>query len=174
MKSRVRCGTRCLVITLIVVFLLTPLPGHTSDGIGCASAEDLGLPLTLYKLIAALRGTTEHAERVADAIKAFEINVHLLSDERFEEMHRDVGGTHSPTAFAFGDAVYLRASSPTLLCDALHEGVHALDYLTGVPMSRRRMELRAYLRDREFQIAVGAEPQFETVLDVFVFVLSNF
>ena len=174
MKPRVHCGRRCLVVTLIVVFLLPPLPAHSSDGIGCASAEDLGAPLTAYKLIAALRGTTEHAERVADAIEAFEINVHLLSDERFEEMHRDVGGTHSPTAFAYGEAVYLRASSPTLLCDLLHEGVHALDYLTGVAMTRRRMELRAYLRDREFQIAVGAEPQFETVLDVFVFVLSNF
>jgi len=143
MRSRVRCGTKYLIITLIVVVLLPSLAVHSNDGIGCASAADLGLPVTGYKLIAALRGTTAQAERVADAIEGFEINLHLLSDEHFEQAHRDLGGTHSPTGFAYGNAVYLRASSPTLLCDMLHEGVHALDYLSGVPMSRRRMELRA-------------------------------
>ena len=162
----------------LVVLVYLPLafsrPTHTSQADEYGQVAELSHPITGYKLIAGLRGATRQADRIADAIAAFEINVHLLHDDHFEERYRSTGGERSASAFTYGNAVYMRTSSPTLLSDLVHEGTHALDYLSGWAMSRRLRELRAYYHERQFQRAKGVPIHFESLIEMVVFVCGRY
>ena len=77
-------------------------------------------------------------------------------------------------AFAQGNEVYLRTDSPTMLSDVVHEGTHALDYLSGLDVSQRKLELRAYWQEREFQKATGAPLGFKTVAAMLMFIYRTY
>ena len=172
MKRRLRSlpWLRYVTLTLLFCVLLPAAPAHTAEREDRAGVAELSAPITAYKLVEGLRGTTRQAERVAEAVASFKINLCLLTGEHVDGEYMAKGGQGSPTAFAYGDTLYLRADSPTLLADLVHEGTHALDYLAGFPKNKRLMELRAYYYDREFQKATNMPLQFDTLLDVLVFV----
>ena len=175
----------------LVMFLLVVLPGQPLQGVGSSqtvqeAAEVSGWegavldaawePTDDYEadqarqLAGALAGATEQARRVARAIQAGEIQVHVLSDAEFDRRYEVVGGKSYALAFAYGREIFVRAGSPSTLSDLVHEGTHTLDYQAGFFRGRRVLELRAYAYEHQFQKAVGDEVQFENLLEVVRFV----
>ena len=101
-------GNRCwhgwhwrALIALVCVFVALLGPVQVSVAQAPEYDPDLSHPITGYKLIVALRGTTPQAERIADAIEAFEINICLLQDENFQKGYEKNGGKNSPVAFVW-------------------------------------------------------------------------
>ena len=59
--------------------------------------------------------------------------------------------------------------------DVVHEGTHALDYLSGVDertIGSWTGEIRAYMAEREFQIKSGMTVQFSDIQDMMVHIWS--
>ena len=133
-------------------------------------------PMSAYEadqarqLAEALAGTTLQAGRVARAIRAGEIQVHVLGEADFDQRYAVVGGRSYALAFAYGREIFVRANSRSALSDLVHEGTHTLDYKVGFFRGRRILELRAYAYEHQFQKATGAEAQFENLLEVVRFV----
>ena len=95
-------------------------------------------------LAAALEHTTPQAGRIAEAIRRGDMKVNLLSHDQFvaERTRLKLKGD-STLAFARGHEIWLdlgRGEGDTqgwaLLVDAVHEGTHALDNLTGYDVGR--------------------------------------
>ena len=164
---------KCLAI-LALLALTMARPAHADALAERAAGSALNSPLMPTKLARALRGTTWQADRIAAAIKAREIKVDILRAGDFYKRYRLLDGQRSAQAFAYCNAVYLRANSPTILSDLVHEGTHALDCLSGRDMSRRRLELRAYLYEHQFQKVVRDRPQFGSPLEVAFFVWRQY
>jgi hypothetical protein len=122
------------------------------------------------QLARALMGTTRQAERIANSIHAGKMQVHVLSNQDFDQRYQVVGGSSYALAFSYGSEVFLRANSPSTLSDLVHEGTHVLDYLSRFAKSRRHLELRAYYYEHQFQKSVGDVPQFDNLFEVLRFV----
>ncbi|HEY8977442.1 MAG TPA: DUF4781 domain-containing protein [Burkholderiaceae bacterium] len=99
---------------------------------------------TAADLASALENTTRHAGRIAAAIKAGDMKVELLDHDTYVTTHaakdRD---SDSPLAFTQGHTIYLDLGRGgagergwALLLDAVHEGTHALDNLSGYDVDR--------------------------------------
>ena len=164
---------KCLVI-LVLFALPIARPAHTDALAERAAGSELSSPLMPIKLAKALRGTTRQAERIAEAIEAREIKVEILRTAGFYKRYRLLDGQRSAQAFAHCSVVFLRADSPTILSDLVHEGTHALDCLSGRDMSRRRLELRAYLYEHQYQKAARDHPQFGSPLQVVWFMWRRY
>ena len=165
---------KCLTITFVMVVLLLPRAVHSY---GTGEREEgvaISAPVLSTKLVSALRGTTRQADRIASAIEARLIRVEILSTAAFYKRYRLLDGQRSAQAFAYCSLVYLRANSPTIVSDLVHEGTHAMDCLSGRDRSRRMLELRAYWYERQFQKATGTRVQFERVVDLVWFVWGRY
>jgi hypothetical protein len=168
---------RWLGLGLVVLgYVLLPLAGPVA--ISCADGPQgtsgAALPPGQQELVEGLLGTTEQAERIAKAIQSGDIKVFPLGAKSFQTLYEYKGGHRSPMAFAQGNEVYLRTDSPTMLSDLVHEGTHALDYLSGLDVSQRKLELRAYWQEREFQKATGAPLGFKTVAAMLMFIYRTY
>jgi len=143
-----------------------------STGVPGASVNS---SVTRSGLVNGLNGVTSQSSRVAAAMKSGDLSVNVLGDTMFEKAYVIRGGTGAaPLAFAYGDRLYLRSSSPSLLSDALHEGTHGLDYLNRVPGSNWMSEARAYYYERQFQGATGAPLDFPTNREMWDHIYQNY
>ena len=99
---------------------------------------------TAADLAGALENTTRHAGRIAKAIRDGDMEVNLLDHDTYVATHKRLGGdSESPLAFTQGHAIYLDLGRGkggkkgwALLLDAVHEGTHALDNLSGYDVDR--------------------------------------
>jgi len=129
---------------------------------------------TREQLLAALDGVTEISTQVAEQIRKGEILLNVLGDELIERCYNI-----KPTTAAFADdnKIYIRKSSLSIISDMVHEGVHAKDYLKGVPSEEIGGwpgELRAYRAEHEFQIKAGLTIEYANDDDICVHVWSNY
>jgi len=101
-------------------------------------------PRTATDLATALENTTRHAGRIATAIRNGDMKVELLDHDTYVSTHAKLGGQgDSPLAFTQGHTIYLDLGRGeggnqgwALLLDAVHEGTHALDNLSGYDVGR--------------------------------------
>ena len=66
--------------------------------------------------------------------------------------------------------IYLQQSSPSLLSDAVHEGVHALDYLKSLSID----ETSSFSGEMLYQIASGTLPKFANEQEIIVHIWRNY
>ena len=79
--------------------------------------------------------------------------------------------------FADGNKIYIRKSSLSIKSDLFHEGVHANDFLLGIPSEEIggwSGELRAYRAEHEFQIKAGLPVEYANDDDICVHVWMNY
>lgn len=88
---------------------------------------------------------------------------------------------HGGRGVAFGQKAtmedYLRNSSINIYSDMVHEGVHAMDYISGIKeriISSWTGEMRAYSAERKFQIAKGGHVDFANENDMMVHVWTHY
>jgi len=125
--------------------------------------------ITKASIIADLSTGTTQSRRIAQAMEEGKIGVNILGDEMFEKAYRFRGGTGSAAvvdAFAYGRQIYLRQSSADIFRDAVHEGTHALDYISGFQGTVAQWEKRAYFFERQFQLYKGRSTEFKTLNDI--------
>jgi hypothetical protein len=165
-------GLALVLLGCVLLPLAGPAPVSYADGPQGASGASL--PPGQQELVEGLLGTTEQAERIARAMESGEIKVFVLGAKSLQTLYEYKGGHRSAWAFCQGNEVYLRADSPTMLGDLVHEGTHALDYVAGLDLSQQRLEVRAYWHEREFQLATGMPVAFKSVAALLVFVYRNY
>ena len=142
--------------------------GSVNSGVGIGSKQEL---------IQGLRGTTAQAERIADAIENGSLKVSLLGDDLYNQMIR---GQVGERASAIGNQIYLRKGASSVLSDAVHEGTHALDNISGFgfaqgqPALRYSIENRAYWYERQFQLWTNQPVEHSTVGDLLKHVKGNY
>ena len=171
---RLLISLKRIIVVLAILLLSLQQPVHTYGQGQVEGHLEVSPPLMPIKLAKALCGTTRQADRIAQAIESREINVDILSAAGFYKRYRLLDGQRSATAFAYGNTIYLRANSSTLLTDLVHEGTHALDHLSGRDWTRRQLEMRAYYYEHKFQKAVGCQVQFRNLVDLAVFVYGMY
>ena len=138
------------------------------------STKSVNKSITKDQLLDFLDGKTAHSSQIADRIRKGEIKVSVLGDELFDRyfgVNRDVLG------LAYGNKIYLRRSSSSIFSDLVHEGTHALDFLSGIPerkISGWEGEIKAYTAEHHFQKASGLLIQFSNEDDISVHVWSNY
>ncbi len=128
--------------------------------------------VTRDDIIEALNGTTDKSTEIAGAIQDGRIGINVLGDELFESY---LGVSPNTVAAELNGQIYLRRSSQSLYSDVVHEGTHALDYLSGVDertIGSWTGEIRAYMAEREFQIKSGMTVQFSDIQDMMVHIWS--
>lgn len=133
-----------------------------------------GNNFTREQLIDFLEGKTSQSSEIADKIRKGEIKLSVLGDELFERafgVNRDVVG------IAIDNKIYLRRTSSTIHSDMVHEGIHALDFLKGMPYEKISSwdgEIRAYTAEHHFQKAAGLAVQFTNEDEIKVHVWKNY
>ena len=98
----------------------------------------------------------------------------MLGDDLFESY---LGASKNTVVMQINDHIYLRQSSPSLLSDAVHERVHALDHLKGLSVdeiSSFSGEFSAYSAEMLYQIASGTLPQFANEQEIIVQIWRNY
>ncbi|WP_217349813.1 LysM peptidoglycan-binding domain-containing protein [Polaromonas sp. A23] len=125
-------------------------------------------------------GVTEHTSRVAQAIRAGDINTYVLGDQPFNDIVSkagaqhpgDIGGMTSPS----GSKIYIRGSlGEENFGHALaHEGSHALDRLAGIKQPLFVDEVKAFSHQRDFQIASGQKPEFQSIAEIEFHVMETY
>ena len=129
---------------------------------------------TRDSLINELQGYTETSTKIAAGLKNGDIHINILGDRLFEDY---LGCDKKTVAVTIGKQIYLRRSSASIISDLVHEGTHALDYISGVHIENIRTwpgEIRAYKAEREFQIKTNRKLDFETEDDLYVHVWKNY
>jgi hypothetical protein len=129
---------------------------------------------TRESLIKGIDGYTAISSAVAAKIRSGDIRINVLGDKLFSEY---LGVGESTLAMAVGKHVYLRASSANIISELVHEGNHALDYLSGISENNIKTwpgEIRAYRAEREFQIKSNRPVDFANDNDLLVHVWSNY
>ncbi len=129
---------------------------------------------TRDQLIDFLDGKTNQSSVIADKIRKGQIKLSVLGDELFE---RAFGVNHEVVAIAIDNKIYIRKNSGTIHSDIVHEGTHAMDFLSGLPyekISSWEGEIKAYTAEHHFQKASGLAVQFTNEDDIKVHVWSNY
>jgi len=132
-------------------------------------SEEAVRSVTKADIIADLSTGTIQSQRIAQAMERGKIGVNILGDELFEKAYRFRGGIGDPSvvdAFAYGQQIYLRRGSSDIFRDAVHEGTHALDYVSGFRGSNIQWEKRAYFYERQFQLYKGRPTEFKRLTDI--------
>jgi len=155
-----------------------PLParfsgtGRVNHSLGSEMTE-LGTPVTHDGIVLGLRGTTNQATRIADALGTGQIEMEILSYERFQRLSTflDAGNAR---ALHLQGTIYINQASLTPLSDVVHEGTHALQRLNGIERGitqpRQVVETQAYLHEKFFRRNIGLPSTFESQsLEKFVF-----
>ncbi|HWD26121.1 MAG TPA: hypothetical protein VG387_03080, partial [Rhizomicrobium sp.] len=127
-------------------------------------------------IIDGLSGVTNQSGRIAEAIANRDIGLNVLGDGLFEKAYTRLGGTgDAPTAFAYGEQTYVRASSTSILSDVVHEGTHALDYLDKFEAGDvYESEMRAYSAEYDFQKTLGVPTDFSSRAAINKFIRENY
>jgi len=131
--------------------------------------EGAARSLTKADIIADLSTGTIQSQRIAQAMERGNIGVNILGNELFERAYRFRGGVGDPSkvdAFAYGQQIYLRQWSSDIFRDTVHEGTHALDYISGFRDSIAQWEKRAYFYERQFQLYKGRFTEFRRLTDI--------
>ncbi|MCA8940563.1 MAG: hypothetical protein KDB07_12175, partial [Planctomycetes bacterium] len=133
-----------------------------SRSAGRVEVRGAGHATSREQVIGALQGKTAEASRVASALQDNTIGLFVLEDSLFERSLRGLGDSPDDIARTMGYSIenrmYVRASDADGVATALHEGVHALDWLDGMDLtnrSRRFLESRAHVAEEEFFGAIG-------------------
>lgn len=129
---------------------------------------------TRDQLIDFLDGKTNQSSVIADKIRKGQIKLSVLGDELFEKAF---GVNHEVVAIAIDNKIYIRKNSGTIHSDIVHEGTHAMDFLSGLPyekISSWEGEIKAYTAEHHFQKASGLAVQFTNEDDIKVHVWSNY
>ena len=96
----------------------------------------------------------------------------------YDKLFSEYLGVSSDTVgLTVGNQIYLRASSASIISDLVHEGNHAIEYISGINVNNIRTwpgEIRAYKAEREFQIKTKREVTFKNENDLLVHVWSNY
>ncbi|WP_347243948.1 hypothetical protein, partial [Thermogutta sp.] len=125
--------------------------------------------ITKANIVADLSAGTTQSRRIAQAMEEGKIGVNILGEEMFEKAYRFRGGSGNISAvdaFAYKQHIYLRQSRSDIFRDAVHEGTHALDYVSGFKGSVAQWEKRAYFYERQFQLYKGRFTEFRTLGDI--------
>ena len=126
--------------------------------------------VTKEQLLDFINGVTPESSEIAKGIMNGTIKLNVLGDKLFEEylgVGDDVAGA------TVGNQIYLRRSSSSIHSDFVHEGKHALDFLSGIPTSEISSwdgEIRAYTAEHFFQKAKGIQADFSDEDDIMVYV----
>ena len=126
---------------------------------------------TREQILQALHGVTLQSTKVEEAIRKGLIRLSVLGDELYERYY----GTDK--GLADRDKIYVRRSSMTLYSVVVHEGTHALDYRSGVPMKRVSSvegELHAYKEEHYFQKVSGMKLEFANEDEILIHVYLNY
>ncbi len=129
---------------------------------------------TRDSLIRELDGHTNTSTELAKRIRIGDIHINVLGDDLFE---RYTGSDKDTLAVAIGKNLYLRRSSASIVSDMVHEGKHALDYISGINTYEIQTwpgEIRAYKAEREFQIKTKRPVDFINENDLLVHVWKNY
>ncbi len=129
---------------------------------------------TRESILKEIDGHTVISSNIAKKIKGGEIHINVLGDRLFSEY---LGTEDDTIAATVGNQIYLRASSASIASDLVHEGTHAIDYISGVKVNNIRTwpgEIRAYKAEREFQMKTNRNVDFATEDDLLVHVWKNY
>ncbi|WP_288886487.1 hypothetical protein [uncultured Eubacterium sp.] len=129
---------------------------------------------TREQLINFLDGKTKQSSIIADKIRKGEIKISVLGDKFFEDVfgvNKDVVG------IAIDNKIYVRKNSNTIHSDIVHEGTHAVDYLSGLSydkISSWNGEIKAFTAEHHFQKASGLKLQFDSENEIKIHVMNNY
>ena len=133
-----------------------------------------GQNYTREQLVNFLDGKTSQSSEIADKIRKGEIKLSVLGDELFE---RAFGVNSDVVGIAIDNKIYLRRYSGTIHSDMVHEGIHAMDFLKGLPYEKISSwdgEIKAYTAEHHFQKASGLAVQFTNEDEIKVHVWKNY
>ena len=128
---------------------------RAADTAGSARAA-----ITRAGLLGEISRGTSQSRRVTEGIEQGRIGMNVVGDNLFERAlrHYDpaaTGDLSRTVGFAVGNQAYVRQTARDAASVLVHEGVHVLDSLSGVPRSVASLERRAYYFERQFQIVTG-------------------
>lgn len=129
---------------------------------------------TREQLIQSIYGVTPQATSVAEGISERRIHMSVLGDELFEKY---LGVGHDVLGVEYGDQIYVRRSSVSLVSEIIHEGTHALEYKSGVSQDiirSREGELRAFMAEHQFQKAAGMPLDFANEDEIRIHVFRTY
>jgi hypothetical protein len=156
------------------------LPGTaTLSSTGGSLAGGTAQNLTKQQAIQALRQSgTAQAGAIANALESGQIGLNSLGDELFNQMIRTSVGDNALTRMG-GNSIpqmYLRRADPRYLSTLVEEGTHALDMLNPARngVGRWSWEIRGYYYARQFELASGLTPQFQTLPQMLQHIRSNY
>lgn len=129
---------------------------------------------TRESLLKEIDGHTTISSEIAKNIKNGNVHINVLGDKLFSEY---LGVDSDTVGLTVGNQIYLRASSASIISDLVHEGNHAIEYISGISVNNIRTwpgEIRAYKAEREFQIKTKRDLTFKNENDLLVHVWSNY
>lgn len=129
---------------------------------------------TKEQLLEFLDGKTTQSSEIAESIRKGEIRLSVLGDALFE---RYFGVDSDVLGIAEENKIYLRKNSISLYSDIVHEGIHAKDYLKGIPyeeIKSTKGELRAYRAEHDFQKASGLVVEYANDDEIVVHVWNYY
>ena len=139
-----------------------------------AGRENRKLNFSREDFLKLLDGITPQSTAVVQGKKDRKILMSILGDDLFENW---LGVGRDTMAVARGNKIFLRYQSKSMSSDAVHEGTHAIDYITGVsPImgSTIENELHAYREEHKFQKAAGLPLEFANDDEIIVHVFLNY
>ena len=129
---------------------------------------------TRESLLNEIDGYTQISSEVAKNIRNGNVRITVLGDQLFNDY---LGVDSGTLGLTIGNHIYLRSSSASIISDLVHEGNHAIEYISGINEHNIRTwpgEIRAYKAEREFQIKTNRELTFKNENDLLVHVWSNY
>lgn len=125
------------------------------------------------QLFNSVNGVTVQASEIVQNVISGKIKLTILGDRLFEEY---LGEDEKTAGVAIGNRIYLRQSSVSIFSDFVHEGTHAMDYITKVwdKMNVVTKEMRAYKQEHEFQKAAGIPLEFANEDEIRIHVYLNY
>ena len=127
-------------------------------------------------IIEQLDGKTIQSTKIARLLKSGELKINVLGKELYEQVV-SVDAVNSVACFERG-YLHLRRDSKTLLSDIVHEGTHAIDmrehYGYDLLKSHWSWEKRAFFYERQFQISMGVELEYETIDEMLVHIWGSY
>ncbi len=151
--------------------------GATSGSRKISSTQNKSHNKTNYtkqQLLDFIDRKTPHSSIIVDRIKKGNIKISVLGNDLFE---RYFGVDSDVIGLAKENKIYVRKDSSSIHSDIVHEGTHALDFLSGIPYNKISSwdgEIRAYTAEHHFQKSAGLEIQFANEDEIKVHVWRNY
>ena len=147
------------------------------DRNGLYSISNAGYKVNAYtkeEILALIDGKTRQSTKIARAIRRGEIKLNILSDGLFEDY---CGVDKLVVGIEVKNNIYIRNKADHILSTIVHEGTHALDYISEYGkdgVSHWAWEKRAYFYERQFQLAIGEQVDFTTINEMLIHIWSNY